>query len=145
MKYDGKMVEVRGIDESWSEGWALSDANCPTHIVEKGLDFANAINLSLYLEITSPHWDSAAYIPDRDQIDKVDREVGHLRRMHPHDNIAVTYRGLFESRPILVSTNLAGGLTRAGFGHLGGCPGQLVIQTAKDPRVMHHQKFKRTH
>lgn len=139
-KYDGEMVEVRGIEDAGDEGSALLGENCAKTIVEQGLTFPNAINLAYHLDITSPHYDTADFIVDTPQIDKVATQVERLRRRYPHAKIAVTYRGLFETRRTLVGHNLGGGLSRVGFGHLGGCPGQLVIQTAKDPRVQTAKK-----
>jgi len=64
LKYDGEMVEVRGILESSSHGPALLGAHCDEAIVIHGLTFPNAINLTYYLDVTSPHYDTVDFTRD---------------------------------------------------------------------------------
>ena len=134
LKYDGQMVEVRGLVEGSHEGAVLAAENCSGKIITEGFTWPNAIALVYDTSYDSPH--VVDFVPDRNQIDRVDREASRIARKHPHAKIALTYVGLFETRTNLGrAPNFAGKLVPAGFGHGGACPAQLVIKTKKDLRV----------
>jgi hypothetical protein len=138
LKYDGEIVEVRGIVEGSVEGATLIGGQCRRTILTDGFTWPNAIFLASQVSYDSPH--TVNFTRDQSQMDKTDREARRIKQKYPHAKIAYTYVGLFETRANLgQATNLAGELVPAGFGHMGACPAQLVVQTIKDPRV---QSFK---
>jgi len=134
LKYDGQIVAVRGVVEGSTEGAALIGDHCLRPIVTQGYTWPNAISLSYDLSLDSPH--TVNFTRNFRQIDRIDREARRIKQKYPDVKIAYTYVGLFETRAKLgQATNLTGEFVPAGFGHLGACPAQLVIQTVRDPRV----------
>ena len=139
LKYDGKMVEVRVVE-------AGEEEHCSKKIVTQGFTWPDAINLSLSVQPDDPHADEVDFSTDHEALGRVRREEQRLIRAHPGARVSVTYVGLFITRASddhLVAVGQSGQVVPNGFGHLNACIGELVLKTARNPRVEPEQRGPR--
>ncbi len=138
-KYDGKVVTVRGELKSGTEGsWLINATECDSRLVTKGVVWPNIVHLAYPNNRSSNPMDQADFAIDWGAEKRIGAWVLRSGFNPDRDHLIETFVGLFRTYPDLenrVSPNMQDGV-RAGFGHLGAAPMQLLIKTRKDPSVV---------
>ena len=125
-KLNGSVIAVRGVLGGTDEGTWLT-GECKTHLVTKGLEWANA--LSVYIPMA-----------DENVARSSERMRRKLKRMHAdpsEDNVWVTIIGRLETRQSMDDevVQMPYGLARAGFGHLSGAAAEINVLSFEDVAV----------
>jgi hypothetical protein len=136
VKYNGKMVVVRGEVDSTSEGGWLIDESCAEPLEISGLTLGRDIALVSTVSAVTP----VNFKYDLQAEERLQREFKKLKVKPGQVHIFVTYEGVFETRPDSELT--CGDIRVCGFGHLGGSPAQLVVKTERDLTVTPRQRKK---
>ena len=132
---DGQTIAVRGVLVTGGHGSFLS-STCPSHLTTKGFTWPDVIWL------TDPKNSEGRRVEaDTNAHERVRYTISqfHLRE---GDQVMVTYVGMLEAKDLAqsVGANRAGQIVALGFGPGGDAPAQLVVETVKDPSVMHKKK-----
>jgi hypothetical protein len=132
-KLNGRVISVRGVLGATDEGMWLS-GECKTHLVTKGLAWGN--DLSVYVpaaeENVARSWDRLS--------DNLKRRHADIKR----DRIWVTIVGRLETRKSIEDevVQTPHGLSRAGFGHLGGSAAEINVISVEDVVVERRSQNK---
>ena len=144
VKYNGKMIAVRGFLISTDEGHWLN-GDCEEPLITNGYKWKSAI----WPE--SPSSRSALHKVAFEEDFEAETAMYAVRNREMkdprHDRLWVTYIGLLETRQsmdIEVFVRPNGERQPVGFGHLGGAPAQILIKTVKDIVVEHLADSKST-
>jgi len=134
VRLNGSVISVRGILSISDEGaWLFGD--CEKHLVTRGVTWSNV----LWLETDET---------DAQAVRSVKNMWKRIRTLHAdprNDSVYVTLVGRLETEASMnaaIVPRMDGTLARAGFGHLGAAPAQIVIQKATDITVVHAQADK---
>jgi hypothetical protein len=118
---------VQGIQDGGLEGSWLRGESCPANISVDGLTLSKAIWLDYRSEYGIKVERNEAHIK------KVYREL-RKRPSKEFRNVPLIYSGVFETRDKWVIFHDSSGQGRLwGFGHLNGCPAQLVLIDVEYP------------
>ncbi len=137
LRYNGKMVAVRGYLAQTDEGAWLAEDDCPEPLkAVSGFTYRNLIWLQSAESPLALH--RVDFTLDEKALEQVFRQAERLNR-GPKDRLRITYVGLLETWGNIRSCTFIGGDGKehpGGFGHLGAAPAQLLVKTAKDPEVV---------
>jgi len=133
--YNGRIVVVRGLVRSTSEGaWLIGEQCNP--LITKGFVWPSAIALVSPGNPDALH--EADFQPDSNAIAKVMEKVKNMAPDPLKDRIILTYVGLFETRERLdgyIGKDANDKPRGIGFGHLNAAPAQIQVKNASDPYV----------
>ena len=130
---NGKVIKVRGRYVSTDEGkWILGE--CKTHLETKGLVWSNSLSVDVdqsekeYLRSWS----------------RLGRKLRQLRFDSVRDTFVVTFVGRLTTRATMEDQVVQRpyGLAKAGFGHLGGSPAEIVVMSFEDVVVERGGAYK---
>jgi hypothetical protein len=131
-RLNGKIIRVKGVLEETPEGtWLVAD--CKTHLVTKGLTWANVLWVSVGTDLEAVRsWD------------KFGEKLGRLRYKPERDRIWLTINGMLETRASMDDqvVQMPYGLHRAGFGHMGDAPAEIRVISVEDVSVEHRSAEK---
>jgi hypothetical protein len=133
IKYNGRLVAIRGVSEGTDEGWWIGAGKpCNAPLVTGGYTWPSIIWVG---SVGGPQMSRRVeFRTDQRAVDRIDREVRRMRIDPKLDRVWLTFIGLFETREFTArDVGRAGGAWRAfGFGHLNTAPGQLFLKTVRD-------------
>ena len=137
MKYDGKLIRVRGVWEGAGEGsWIEPGVKCGTPVTAFGYTWPSIISIETADSLQRIH--KVEFHTDLRALRAVNDEV-QRKQIDPKNNRTwVTFIGVFETRDYQASdigSDGRGGHRVNGFGHLNGAPGQLLVKTVKDLKI----------
>ncbi|MGD0047684.1 MAG: hypothetical protein ABSE42_11765 [Bryobacteraceae bacterium] len=135
LKYDGRVVKIRGRVEGTSEGaWLIGD-DCPGVFVAEGHVWGSNISLEMPTMPAPLRLHQVDFKYDWDSESRTEAKYSALEKSVPHDCLAFTYTGMFETRTDWSHAKAVypnGTWKYIGFGHLGGSPGQLLLKSEDD-------------
>jgi hypothetical protein len=126
-RLNGQVLSVRGMVEATEEGsWLIG--TCKTHLVTKGLTWANII--WIYVD----HADEDAEHSWGTISTKASQLHADLRR----DKIWVTIVGRLETRKSMEDAvyQMPYGPSKVGFGHLGAAPAEIDVISVRDVTIV---------
>ena len=137
VKYNGKMITVRGYLASNAHGTWLTE-DCKEHLMTTiGMEWPNTIWVGATAK-DALH--QITFEEDWKVVEETRAKLGRQITDRRHDRVWVTYIGLFETWDNIksaVGSDRSGALVLGGFGPGNYAPGQLIIQTVKDAFVEH--------
>jgi hypothetical protein len=135
LKYDGRIVTMRGRVSGTNEGvWLMGD-DCPGVFVTEGFVWKSSIALSMPTIPAPLRLHQVDFEYDWDSGSRTNAKAAALRKSVPDRCLMVIYTGMFETRVDWSAAKLVyrdGSWKYAGFGHQGGSPGQLLLKSEDD-------------
>jgi hypothetical protein len=135
LKYDGRIVQIRGRLEGTSEGAWLAGDTCPGVFVTEGQVWPSHLFLGAP-DMPAPlrlHHVDFSY--DFDSERRTMAKASALLKSVPARCLVFTYTGMFETRADWSRAKAVrpdGTWKYLGFGHLNGSPGQLLVKSEDD-------------
>jgi hypothetical protein len=128
--YRNKIVSVSGELVQTEEGTYLRGKACPKPLVTSGHVWPSLLNLE---RPTSPLVEQRDAVPSKVSVDPALESLSREDAENPSVHVWVTVTGRLETRSRFEMVLRGDGKTVPyGYGHLNGCPAQLVYQAIKD-------------
>jgi hypothetical protein len=139
LKYDGRMVKIRGRMSGTDEGQWLVGDDCPGVVVTEGHVWSSSIALEPPTINPALRLHPVDFKYDLDWEFITEGKARELRRSLPDRCMVFTYTGMFETRADWHSAKHVypnGTFMYMGFGHLGESPGQLLLKSEDDVKAV---------
>lgn len=134
LRYNGRMVTVRGTTNATDEGWWLSGDECPGILVTDGFTWPAAISLRGPEDGPGLRLHAVDFTCDWNARHRLEVKYKRLRKHVAAGCMVYTLTGLFETREDWskfrdVHPDGTVGQGYQGFGHLGFAPAQLLLKS----------------
>lgn len=137
LKFDGRLIELTGVQEGTDEGAWLAGPECPGVLKTLGYVWPSIIYLQMPDSPLCLHAVDFKY--DFRSQKRVDQKYGALHRKFPDRCIVWKYTGLLETRADWSAATAVypnGTRKLVGFGHVDAAPAQLLLKQIDDVVVI---------
>ena len=145
-QYNGQLVTIKGKTFGTDEGWWLYSDECPGALTTDSYPWPSEIALELPTLRPPQRLHDVAFEYDWGARRRIEAKYERLRKHAPDSCLVSAITGLFETHTEWESAKLTypnGTWKFAGFGHLGGAPGQLLIKSEDDVVAIPHCQKER--
>ena len=134
LKFDGRMILLRGEIIGTDEGAWMTESGCPTPFITGEYVWPSSVYLQGNLS-SKQILHAVKFRYDYTAHQRATTKVDYLRRQYPGRELRWIYEGLFETRrdwePFLIRYP-NGTFRYLGFGHLNEAPAQLITKAIHD-------------
>jgi hypothetical protein len=134
LAYRGKTIAVRGEYVGTDEGQYLRGEECAKPLVTSGYVWGKRVSISLEVP-TSPEVEDPIVPAPPVSVDAATKKAFQESARDSTLGVWVTVVGRLETRTTFEIVNHGGTLRPYGYGHLSGCPAQLVYTEIRDGEV----------